>query len=177
MVAADGAACITLVEAVQQNGLAALGGAVITVVGEEAAQGLTALAQSTIELPDDEKVTILAPEDAAFPPPELLPEGPDLVNLLLEHVSSEYLPSDVIFTTLASAESVAVPTLTGSELTATEEDSAIFVAAADQEQPAMVITADIETCSGVIHIIDSLLLAGDSTETAATAPAPAPTAD
>lgn len=51
--------------------------------GETGAAALAALATSTVELSDDDKVTIFAPEDAAWPPAADLPTGGDLLDVRL----------------------------------------------------------------------------------------------
>lgn len=50
--------------------------------GEDEAADLTALATATTPLPEGEKVTIFAPNDAAWPAPEDLPtDASDIINV------------------------------------------------------------------------------------------------
>jgi len=96
--------------------------------------------------------TVFAPTDAAF---AALPEGaldglladiPALTDVLLYHVvSGKVMAADVV--NLSSAT-----TVQGSDLTITVEDGAVMI------NDALVVTADIETSNGVIHVIDAVLL-------------------
>lgn len=97
--------------------------------------------------------TVFAPTDDAF---AALPEGTvdtlledpqgDLTQILTYHV----VPGKVMSTDLSDGMTAA--TVQGAELTFTIKDGAVYV------NDAMVITADIETANGVIHVIDSVLL-------------------
>jgi len=96
--------------------------------------------------------TVFAPTDAAF---AALPEGalddlladiPALTDVLLYHVvPGKVMAADVV--NLSSAT-----TVQGSDLTITVEDGAVMI------NDALVVTADIETSNGVIHVIDAVLL-------------------
>ncbi|HSQ37753.1 MAG TPA: fasciclin domain-containing protein [Acidimicrobiia bacterium] len=96
--------------------------------------------------------TVFAPTDAAF---AALPEGalddlladiPALTDVLLYHVvPGRVMAADVV--NLSSAT-----TVQGSDLTITVEDGAVMI------NDALVVTADIETSNGVIHVIDAVLL-------------------
>ncbi len=97
--------------------------------------------------------TVFAPTDDAF---AALPEGTvdtlledpqgDLTQILTYHV----VPGKVMSTDLS--DGMTAVTVQGAELTFTIKDGAVYV------NDAMVITADIETANGVIHVIDSVLL-------------------
>jgi uncharacterized surface protein with fasciclin (FAS1) repeats len=96
--------------------------------------------------------TVFAPTDAAF---AALPEGtleslladiPALTDILLYHVvPGKVMAADVVSLTSAT-------TAQGSDLAILVEDGKVMV------NDAMVITTDIETSNGVIHIIDAVLV-------------------
>ncbi|MBM3695098.1 MAG: fasciclin domain-containing protein [Actinobacteria bacterium] len=96
--------------------------------------------------------TVFAPTDAAF---AALPEGaldglladiPALTDVLLYHVvPGKVMAADVVGLTSAT-------TAQGSDLAISVEDGKVMI------NGAMVITADIETSNGVIHVIDAVLL-------------------
>ena len=97
--------------------------------------------------------TVFAPTDDAF---AALPEGTvdtlledpqgDLTQILTYHV----VPGKILSTDLS--DGMTATTVQGSDLTFTIKDGNVYV------NDAMVITADIETANGVIHVIDSVLL-------------------
>ena len=96
--------------------------------------------------------TVFAPTDAAF---AALPEGaldglladiPALTDVLLYHV----VPGKVMAAEVVNLSSAT--TVQGSDLTITVEDGAVMI------NDALVVTADIETSNGVIHVIDAVLL-------------------
>lgn len=79
-----------------------------------------------------------------------------------------YFPSATILTSLEGetldSPGASVTSLGDATLTVRQDGmspAGIYVTAEGQGAPgAKVITADIETCAGVIHIIDALLVAG-----------------
>lgn len=97
--------------------------------------------------------TVFAPTDDAF---AALPEGTvdallaepegDLTDILKYHV----VPGNVMSTDLSDGMTAA--TVQGAELTFTIKDGSVYV------NDAMVVTADIETSNGVIHVINGVLL-------------------
>lgn len=105
------------------------------------------------------------------------------MQVLLNHVVVGALPSDAILGVLGDADdgTTTVSTLLGGDLVVSTVDGTIFVRSGGIEAPgAAVETADVETCAGVVHVIDTVLLPGDSAESPATeeemAPATAPEA-
>ena len=96
--------------------------------------------------------TVFAPTDAAF---AALPEGtleslladiPALTDILLYHVvPGKVMAADVVSLTSAT-------TAQGSDLAILVEDGKVMI------NDAMVITTDIETSNGVIHVIDAVLV-------------------
>jgi uncharacterized surface protein with fasciclin (FAS1) repeats len=96
--------------------------------------------------------TVFAPTDAAF---AALPEGtleslladiPALTDILLYHVvPGKVMAADVVSLTSAT-------TAQGSDLAILVEDGKVMI------NDAMVITTDIETSNGVIHVIDAVLI-------------------
>lgn len=99
--------------------------------------------------------TVFAPTDEAFAAlPEgtvdtlLLPENKDqLVAVLTYHV----VDGAVFSSDLSNGQ---VPTLNGAEVTISVDDGVMV-------NDANVVTADIETSNGVIHVIDAVLLPPD----------------
>ena len=97
--------------------------------------------------------TVFAPTDEAF---ALLPEGtvaalladiPALTDILLYHVvSGAVLSGDVVMLEAAT-------TLQGSDVTIEVVDGKVIL-----NGTAEVVTVDIETSNGVIHVIDAVLL-------------------
>lgn len=105
-------------------------------------------------LKGDGPFTVFAPTDAAFAE---LPEGTvetllqpenaaDLTGVLTYHV----VPSAVMSSDLSDGMTVA--TVNGETITIGVSDAGVTV------NDATVVTADIETSNGVIHVIDSVLL-------------------
>ena len=90
------------------------------------------------------------------------------MQLLVNHVAEGHYPSATVLAALEGenleSPGASVTTLLDETLTVRQDGmcpAGIYVNAAGQEVPgAKVITADIETCAGVIHIIDKVLVAG-----------------
>ncbi len=97
--------------------------------------------------------TVFAPTDDAF---AALPEGTvdtlladpkgDLTQILTYHV----VPGKVMSTDIT--DGMTATTVQGADLTFTIKDGSVYV------NDAMVVTADIETSNGVIHVIDGVLI-------------------
>jgi uncharacterized surface protein with fasciclin (FAS1) repeats len=97
--------------------------------------------------------TVFAPTDEAF---AALPAGTvdalladptgDLTQILLYHV----VPGKVMSTDLS--DGMTATTVQGSDITITIADGAVKI------NDATVVTADIETSNGVIHVIDAVIL-------------------
>jgi len=104
-------------------------------------------------LKGDGPFTVFAPTDDAF---DALPEGTvdalledpkgDLTQILTYHV----VPGKVMSTDIT--DGMTATTVQGEDITFTIKDGSVYV------NDAMVVTADIETSNGVIHVIDSVLL-------------------
>ena len=115
--------------------------------------------------------TVFAPTDDAF---AALPAGTidalladpagDLTQILLYHV----VAGKVMSTDLS--DGMTAPTVQGSDITITIADGAVKI------NDATVVTADIETSNGVIHVIDAVILppAEEAAEEAAAEATPAP---
>lgn len=98
--------------------------------------------------------TVFAPTNAAF---DALPEGTlesllaedgreDLTNILTYHV----VDGAVLSSELSDGQ--VIPTLQGGELTVNIEDGKVFI------NDAEVVTPDVQTSNGVVHVIDGVLL-------------------
>jgi uncharacterized surface protein with fasciclin (FAS1) repeats len=97
--------------------------------------------------------TVFAPTDEAF---AALPEGTvetlledpkgDLTQILTYHV----VPGKVMSTDIT--DGMTATTVQGEDVTFTIKDGSVYV------NDAMVVTADIETLNGVIHVIDAVLI-------------------
>jgi len=97
--------------------------------------------------------TVFAPTDDAF---AKLPAGTvdtlladpkgDLTQILTYHV----VPGKVMSTDIT--DGMTATTVQGADLTFTIKDGSVYV------NDAMVVTADIETSNGVIHVIDGVLI-------------------
>jgi len=118
-------------------------------------------------LNSDGPFTVFAPTDEAFAAllselgvtaDELLARD-DLGDILTYHV----VPAKALSGDLTDGQ--VITTVQGQDLTVKIEDGMVMI------NDAMVITADVETSNGVVHIIDSVLLpsADDSNETSADA--------
>lgn len=89
------------------------------------------------------------------------------VQLLVNHVAEGYYPSATVLAALEGetldSAGASVTTLLGENLTLKQDGmtpAGVYVTAEGQEAPgAKVSTADIETCAGVIHVIDKVLAA------------------
>ncbi len=107
-------------------------------------------------LKSDGPFTVFAPTDEAFAAlPEgtveslLKPENKDkLAAVLKYHVVPGRVFSD------AAAKGATVDTLQGQSITTRSEDGKVFV------NDAQVVTADIDTSNGVIHVINKVILPG-----------------
>ena len=121
-------------------------------------------------LKGDGPFTVFAPTDEAFAKlpagtvEGLLEDTAALTNILLYHV----VPGKVMAGQVTDGLTVA--TVQGSNVTFTVADGAVKI------NDANIVTTDIETSNGVIHVIDSVLLPpADAPAAAAPAPAPAAT--
>ncbi|MBV7410474.1 fasciclin domain-containing protein [Maritimibacter sp. DP1N21-5] len=108
--------------------------------------------------------TVFAPTNAAF---EALPEGTvesllapdmkeDLTNILLYHVVGANVPSGDIAEGTAAVETVAGPAVC---VTKGADGVSLTDGAGNT---AMVVTADIAADNGVIHVIDTVIMPGES---------------
>lgn len=98
--------------------------------------------------------TVFAPTDAAF---AALPEGtleqlllPENIDQLIAILTYHVIPGAVMSADIAGQE-LSVATVQGAEIMIDATDGVMI-------NDAMVITADIETDNGVIHVIDTVLL-------------------
>jgi uncharacterized surface protein with fasciclin (FAS1) repeats len=97
--------------------------------------------------------TVFAPTDEAF---ATLPEG--TVDTLLEDPKGELtqiltyhvVPGKIMSTDIT--DGMTATTVQGEDLTFTIKDGSVYV------NDAMVVTADIDTLNGVIHVIDGVLI-------------------
>ncbi|KNC82603.1 hypothetical protein, variant 1, partial [Sphaeroforma arctica JP610] len=112
------------------------------------------------------KYTMFAPTDAAFG--ELSDEtleylmsaegAEDLVDALLYHVAKGVGLYDEVLAAMQSAGSgdVVLPVLNGQNVTVALEDDEITI------NGASIVTRDLVTCNGVLHIIDTVLMSEES---------------
>jgi uncharacterized surface protein with fasciclin (FAS1) repeats len=121
-------------------------------------------------LKGDGPFTVFAPTDEAFAKlpagtvEGLLEDTAALTNILLYHV----VPGKVMAAQVTDGLTVA--TVQGSNVSFTVADGAVKI------NDANIVTTDIETSNGVIHVIDSVILPpADAPAAAAPAPAPAAT--
>jgi hypothetical protein len=102
------------------------------------------------------------------------------MQLLLNHLAQGYFPSSNIISQLTGqtlkSPGASILTVVNETLTVRQDGMkppGIYVAAAGQLAPgAKVTTADIETCAGVIHVINKVLLPDGAAVAASEAPAP-----
>jgi uncharacterized surface protein with fasciclin (FAS1) repeats len=143
--------------------MAAMADIVDTAVGAGSFNTLVAAVQAAglvDALKGEGPFTVFAPTDDAFAaiPQETIdalladPSG-DLTQILLYHV----VPGKVMAADLS--EGLTAATLQGGELTFTLEDGA-------KVNGVNIVTTDIETSNGVIHVIDAVLLPGGGEEAA-----------
>lgn len=161
--------CTSLVDAITANNLTRLGDAVLSLSDNDNATALLSLATATDELPEADKLTLFAPENAAWPAAADLPTGEALLDVLLGHVVPAFLESPAVIEAVSGGEPVALDTLAMTKINATLEGEDIFVAADGMMSGAKVIALDVQTCIGVVHVIDKVLIASEE------AAAPAPT--
>jgi uncharacterized surface protein with fasciclin (FAS1) repeats len=133
-----------------------------TLVTAVKAAGLVETLQTTAP------ITVFAPTDAAF---AKLPEGtvetlvkpenkPLLTNILSYHVVNGYVTSESLVGLIkrdGGAHSFA--TLTGETLTARVVDGKVVITDA-KGGTATVVTADVMTANGIIHVTDGVFLPG-----------------
>lgn len=125
-------------------------------------------------VPEDMRVTVFAPSDAAFQAAlqalssqdgaAVTPGAEELAAVLLNHVVPGDLTSTAIKAVLGEAGgSTIVPTLLGSDLFVSTVDEGLYVQSRGLEAPgALVVTPDIPTCVGPVHVIDKVLFPADA---------------
>jgi len=117
------------------------------------AANLTALVNALVTadlvktVDDLEKVTIFAPSNAAFGELTATPSKADLAKVLTYHV----VPGAVGYSTSLAATQK-LKTVNGAELTVVSNSTGVFV------NNAKVIAADVLVNSGVVHVIDKVLM-------------------
>lgn len=81
------------------------------------------------------------------------------MQMLSGHIVASELPSTAVAAaiTAASPNPAEVATFGGTTLEATTEAEEIFVSPKDTEIKAMVVVKDVQTCAGVVHVIDKVL--------------------
>eukprot|EP00892_Ulva_mutabilis_P008312 jgi/Ulvmu1/5853/UM025_0113.1 len=172
--------CAVLAQTAADAGLSALVDAIVksasafikTVEGRAL---LAALAEEHI-VEASARVTVFAPNDGAFAvaaaafggslPASAIPD------VLLNHVVVGDLTATAILDAVGKGGgSTTVKTLAGGTLIATTVGDKLFVKSAGIAAPgALVVTADVMTCAGPVHVIDTVLLASP----APVKPPPAP---
>lgn len=82
------------------------------------------------------------------------------LQVLFNHVVASYLPSTAVVAALkaASPAPVELESLLGAALEVTTDSESIFVTPAGTDVMAKVVTVDVETCAGVVHVIDKVLV-------------------
>lgn len=106
-------------DAITANNLTRLGDAVLSLSDNDNATALLSLATATDELPDADKLTLFAPENAAWPAPADLPTGEALLAVLLGHVVPAFLESPAVIEAVSGGEPVALDTLAMTKINAT----------------------------------------------------------
>ena len=77
--------------------------------------------------------------------------------------------------TAAAPNPVDLKSLAGKTLQASQLTKDILIAPKNTDIMAMVVVADVQTCAGVVHVIDAVLVPGDEEEVeVSSAPASAP---
>eukprot|EP00892_Ulva_mutabilis_P010426 jgi/Ulvmu1/7756/UM039_0064.1 len=100
-------------------------------------------------------LTVLAPTNLGLPLEELGPDV-DLQEVLGLHViEGAFKAADL-------SDGQTLPTLGGASLTVSLGDGTVSFAAGDGGSVGTVLTADLMSCAGVLHIIDAVLLPGAS---------------
>ena len=93
--------------------------------------------------------------------------------MLANHVVPSEADSDAIKGAIADSGSgtATFDTLGGGSLEATEDGEDLVVSPAGSDVMAMVVTPDVETCAGVVHVVDMVLVpAGDAADAPAASP-------
>lgn len=124
------------------------------------------LVAASEQVPADERITVFAPTNEAFDAAAdafggSLPSDEDVIaQVLLNHMVAGELSSAAILEALGDAGgSAIVPTLAGSELLVTTSGGGLFLQSRGLEGPGAEVTAaDVSTCAGVVHVIDTVLL-------------------
>eukprot|EP00892_Ulva_mutabilis_P001134 jgi/Ulvmu1/11020/UM007_0200.1 len=170
-------ACSSVLSIAESSNLTTLLSGVQSLQGSpQAGLFLTAL---TATFPFPTQVTIYAPSNAAFERslPGGLPDNDVLGGVLVDHVTFTEETSDVLAAQVAAAAPAPVEKATaggGSISVSADAAGALFVGITDSPAPlARIVTADVKTCAGTVHIIDAVML---PTALVAAAPAPLPVA-
>jgi len=106
------------------------------------------------------KVTIFAPNNAAFAKLTATPSKEDLAKILTYHV----VPGAVGYSTTLT-DGMKLKTVEGNELTIKIANGVVTV------NGAKVVTADVLVNNGVVHVIDTVLVPGSKSTPSGTAPA------
>ena len=89
------------------------------------------------------------------------------LQVLSGHIVASELPSSAVAAAIADASPnpAEVATLGGTALKATTEGENIIVSPKDTEIKAMVVVKDVQTCAGVVHVVDKVLVPAASPST------------
>lgn len=161
MVAGASAQCTPLGEAASQAGLTTLVETVKGVAGQDSAAPIIGAVGATE--PVENPITIFAPTNDAFQAISDVVGGlspQELVAVLANHVVPAEANSDAIKGAIADSDSgtATFSTLSGGSLEASEDGKDLVVTPAGTEIMAKVVTADVETCAGVVHVVDMVLV-------------------
>ena len=120
-------------------------------------------------------ITLFAPNNAAFESISTVVAGlssEEVLAVLANHVAPTELDSAAVTAAIeaASPNPAGVTTLGGKMLEVSLMTEDIVVAPKDSDVMAMVVVTDVQTCAGVVHVIDEVLVPAAD---AAVAPAPA----
>lgn len=136
--------CTPLPMALEMNGLTELA----TIIATPGAKELAFDAASTFELPELDKVTIFAPDDAAL---MSAPTTNVTAEVLYNHIVLQYLPSETITGPTDALSLGGLVSLTSGT------GGGLEISAPGMPAPAMITSADIQTCVGVVHTTDAVI--------------------
>lgn len=153
--------CTPLGEAAASAGLTSLVGAVDRVKDEAGAAPVLAAMSATEPLATP--ITLFAPNNAAFEEISTVVDSltpAQVLGVLSNHVVPSKLDAAAVTAAIedASPNPAEVTTLGGTTLEATSDGEGIIVVPKNTEIMAMVVTVDVETCAGVVHVIDKVLV-------------------
>lgn len=102
-------------------------------------------------------VTLFAPNNEAFG--ALMKSMPDLDDATIQTVLKLHIISGAVLSTaLPEGETEVESMVPGEKLKITKTGTEVTVAGAGNEEPIAVVTADVQTSQGIVHVIDGVLM-------------------